>query len=233
MKGFKIVVLLLLCSAFLTGCKGDISSQALTDFKDYESYFEGTDGCFVLYQNKLNKYWMYNGFLSNDPVSPDETFDIFRTLMGLQLELIKTMDEEMPSIGQEDLAAFMEELNYGNKDVTGPSESYWLQSSLKITPVQQVELLRRLYIQVLPFSETYQTQTKEQLFIENFGASKLYGKVSSSPTGNAWFMGFVEKENTAYFFAVRLAPKKGQTGEDAKCIAIRILKDEGLLEVNQ
>lgn len=232
MKGFRLVVLLLICGVLLTGCKGDISSQALTDFKAYASYFEGTEGCFVLYQNKLNKYWMYNGFLSNDPVSPDETYDVYRTLIGLDLELIQAIDEEVPSIGEEDLAAFMEELNYGNKDVSGPRDSYWLQSSLIITPVQQVDLLRRLYIKVLPFSETSQIQMKERLFIENYGFSKLYGKVSSSSTGNAWFIGFVEKEETAYFFAVRLVPKKGQTGEDAKQIAIRILKSEGLLDVN-
>lgn len=229
MKVIKLIIAVLMCGILLTGCKGDISYQALTDFKDYQSYFEGTDGCFVLYQNKLNKYFMYNGFLSSDPVSPDETYDIVRSLIGLELGLIKSMDEEVPPIGQEDLLTYMEEMNYGNKDVSGPDDSYWTESSLKITPVQQVELLRRLYIKVLPFDESYQSQMKDQLFMKQYGDSKLYGKASSNPSGSAWFIGFVEREETACFFAVRLASQKGQTGEQAMLIAMDILKAEGLL----
>lgn len=215
----------------LVSCKGDISTQALTEFKEYGPYFGSNEGCFVLYQNKLNKYWMFNGFLANDYATPDDTYWIYQSLMGLQLGLMDSSrvrvewNQNPIQINSEDLAAFIEELQYGNKDISGPEVHYWKRSSLKITPLQQVELLRKLYIQVLPFSESFQNVVKEALFIEKYGTSKLYG-ITSTTEGNGWFIGFVEKEGTAYFFAVRVL---NQTGDFAKNIAIAILKDENLL----
>lgn len=222
---------ILLITLLLVGCKGDMSTQALTEFKDYGAYFGSNEGCFVLYQNKLNKYWMFNGFLANDYASPDDTYWIYQNLMGLQMGIINDDDvtEEWNQlqlqISTEDLTAIIEELQYGNKDISGPEKRYWQNASLKITPLQQVELLRKLYIQVLPFSESHQSLMKDALFLAQYGTSQLYG-ITSSFEGNGWFIGFVEKEETAYFFAVRVLD---QTGEFAKDIAITILQDEDLL----
>ncbi len=235
MRSFKLLSVLCLCLLVFSGCKGDISTQALTEFKDYKSYFEGTEGCFVLYQNKLNKYWMYNGFLANDPASPDQTYAIYRNLIEIELGLSDKIDlsvgvnNKAPIVPSDELVAYMEDLNYGNKDVSGPAQNYWTNSSLKITPVQQVEMLRRLYIKVLPFTEQNQVEMKKALFVSRYGNANLYGKMSSDQGKNAWFVGFVEKEETAYFFALRLAGTKGQSGEKAKALAIQILKEEKLL----
>ena len=48
--------------------------------------------------------------------------------------------------GLETLEDFYTYINYGNHDLSGGVSSFWAESSLKISPIEQVEMLQRLYI---------------------------------------------------------------------------------------
>lgn len=49
------------------------------------------------------------------------------------------------------LRQYLDTIGYGNRDLSGGIGRYWIQSSLKISPVEQVELLARFYQDELPF----------------------------------------------------------------------------------
>lgn len=221
----------------LTSCKTNIHTQALTDFKDYSKAFGEAEGTMVIFQSKLNHYLMYNGALATEAASPDETYRVYLALMGLQYDLVdpsnplKTLDMKRvaTAISMEDTAALLDEMDYGNKDLTGPPESYWLNSTLKLTPIQQIEMMRRLYIQVLPFKVEDQVLVKEQLLIKTIGDAKLYGITSTASDQNNWFVGFIEKEKTPHFFALRVIGGTDGKAETLQRIAIDIFKTEGLI----
>ena len=48
-------------------------------------------------------------------------------------------------LGSSTINSYLQQIGYGNKNISGDFSSYWMQSSLKISPVEQVELLKNLY----------------------------------------------------------------------------------------
>ena len=48
---------------------------------------------------------------------------------------------------------WLDKVNYGNADTSGGIDKFWLSSELRITPEQQIDFLRRLHDNKLPFSQ--------------------------------------------------------------------------------
>ena len=55
-------------------------------------------------------------------------------------------------IGEERMRRGLDRIGYGNRDISGGLTRFWLQSSLKISPREQVGLLRALFDGSLPFA---------------------------------------------------------------------------------
>ena len=53
----------------------------------------------------------------------------------------------LPSIKE-----YVKEIGYGNQLVEGDISSYWINSALKISPVEQVEMLTKLYYNQFGFT---------------------------------------------------------------------------------
>src|SRR5262245_1865034 len=47
----------------------------------------------------------------------------------------------------------LEKLRYGNRDISGGIDRFWLNSSLRISPDEEVEFLKALYLEKLPVSK--------------------------------------------------------------------------------
>ncbi|RQW22668.1 BlaR1 family beta-lactam sensor/signal transducer [Bacillus sp. C1-1] len=123
-------------------------------------------------------------------------------------------------------------LNYGNKSIEGPTP-VWLESSLTISPVEQVDLLHRLYSNELPFQRESVTAVKDALLLEQTGETAFYGKTGTGVVNeravNGWFVGFVETADDTLFFATHLAGDEEATGQSAADITRAILVDKGIL----
>lgn len=86
-------------------------------------------------------------------------------------------------LGPEKFQNYVNSFCYGNKDVSGnPGKNdglsrSWLCSSLKISPIEQIEFLKKLLKKTLPVSEYAHEQTQNLLYISDFADNwKLYGK---------------------------------------------------------
>ena len=53
----------------------------------------------------------------------------------------QTIDQQ---IDKKSIAEFLSHMNYGNENITSSINSYWLESTLKISPIEQVNVLRNL-----------------------------------------------------------------------------------------
>lgn len=141
--------------------------------------------------------------------------------------------EVASKVGEERMQEYLSKIDYGNKDISGGLTKFWLQSSLKISPRKQVELLRNMYDYKLPFSSRNIDIVKKVLKIWEQNGIVLSGKTGSGMDGNksinGWFIGYVEKNNDVFFFAVNIEGKDGATGVLAEQIAQNILKDKNIL----
>lgn len=133
---------------------------------------------------------------------------------------------------------YLHAFRYGNRDISGGLTSFWLQSSLKISPREQVDFLRRFYTYHLPVSKQNIDIVKEILVLEEKNGVVLSGKTGTGwkdaelngiPV-NGYFVGYVEKDGNTYFFAVNIEAKDHATGGKAKDIALQILRDKKLFD---
>ncbi|MGK4042904.1 BlaR1 family beta-lactam sensor/signal transducer [Heyndrickxia oleronia] len=134
-------------------------------------------------------------------------------------------------VGKKQLQSNFHKINYGNEDLSGGLDNYWIESSLKISPIEQVQLLYALGENRLGFKEENIHAVKKALFIDKKNQGQLYGKTGTGKVNgkniNGWFIGFVKKNNHSYYFAINIQNKNGHaTGKKAAEIARRILKDQ-------
>jgi beta-lactamase class D len=111
-------------------------------------------------------------------------------------------------LGTRAFQGYVMRLNYGNKDVTGaPGKNdglfnSWLRTSLKISPLEQVEFLEKLVSKQLDVSDKAQEKTIEIMDRkEEWDGWKLYGKTGGGKGPQGWFIGWVEKDGQRIVFA--------------------------------
>lgn len=106
---------------------------------------------------------------------------------------------------------------------------YWLESSLKISPVEQVELLTKLYNNDFNFSLKNINVVKNSILISSSDTRKIYGKTGTGRIGghdvNGWFIGFVETADNAFVFATNISAENEAAGNKAADITMSILSE--------
>ena len=135
-------------------------------------------------------------------------------------------------MGADSVKAFIREIGYGNQAPGEDLSAYWYDSSLKISPVEQVELLRKLHDGVLPFSPENRQAVQNSLCLAVSEKGALYGKTGTlSAEGkntSGWFIGFIESENGTCYFAVNIQNEDNAGGSAAAEITLAILTPLGL-----
>ncbi|MEI3606154.1 BlaR1 family beta-lactam sensor/signal transducer [Pseudogracilibacillus sp. SE30717A] len=143
------------------------------------------------------------------------------------------LDQRIP---RETAQAYLEQMGYGNYDLSGRSD-YWLESSLKISPIEQVQLLSAFYTNQFEFEDKNIQTVKDSLLLEEDNGYRLSGKTG---TGNVngrnisgWFIGYVETKDNTYFFATNIQNEDNSYGSKAAEITLSILIDKGIYSGNK
>lgn len=236
-------------------------------YEDLDTYFDGYNGSFVLYDSSNKQYQIHNQKMSQQRVSPDSTYKIYSALFALESNVItpnnnnrnwdgfnhpykewnkdqtlstamnhsvnwyfQSIDQEL---GKEQLQHYFDKINYGNKNLSASLEDYWMESSLKISPIEQVKLLSDIREEKNDFNERNIHAIEKALLIDNQTNGQLYGKTGTGTINgksvNGWFIGFVKKADRTYYFAANIQNENGQaTGNMAAKIATRILHDKNI-----
>jgi beta-lactamase class D len=138
-------------------------------------------------------------------------------------------------IGEARMQEYINKAGYGNGNISGGIDYFWLGGELRITPSQQIGLLTMLYKNELPFSQRTMDIVKRIMIAEQTEKLTLRGKtgwVSSSDNDQGWYVGYLEREGNVYFFATIVESTIRDNGQFAKSrveITRSILKKLGLL----
>ncbi len=131
--------------------------------------------------------------------------------------------------GLSSIRKFIQKTGYGNQDVTGDASSYWMDSSLKISPIEQVEMLIKLYNNEFNFSPENLALVKDAICLYSGSNGSFYGKTGTLEAGSknisGWFTGFIEKPGNTYFFATNIQGENHTTGPAATELTFSILSD--------
>lgn len=133
-------------------------------------------------------------------------------------------------IGHQRMQNFVNKIEYGNQNIGNQEEidRFWLEGKLRITPREQIEFLRRLYQNDLPFSQRTIELVKDIMINEQTPNYVLRGKTGlASSVG--WYVGYLEQNDNAYFFATNL-DLDSENAASARLEVTRLcLQDLGLL----
>ena len=136
------------------------------------------------------------------------------------------IDEQL---GETSIQEYLHKIGYGNEDLSGDFSSYWMESSLKISPIEQVELLTRLQNHNLGFTSENVKAVKDSIHISNSSYEDFYGKTGTGRVNgqdiNGWFIGFIENADNTYFFATNIQNEQCAAGSKASDITLSILSD--------
>jgi bla regulator protein blaR1 len=235
-------------------------------YEDLSSYFNGYEGCIVLYDTKTDQYTIYNKKRCADRYSPDSTYKIYSALFGLEAGVVTkdnsnlnwngtkypfevwNKNQDLSSaiknsvswyfqdldkkIGLNNLKNYFARINYGNTDLSGGISEYWMESSLLISPFEQVELLRNFYTNKYGFKEENIQIVKDALFLSEINTNSLFGKTGTGNVNgknvNGWFIGYVESDDNTYFFATNIQNDTDANSSAAVKITMSILKDKNI-----
>ncbi|HAH23133.1 MAG TPA: class D beta-lactamase [Prolixibacteraceae bacterium] len=101
---------------------------------------------------------------------------------------------------------YVKSFNYGNKDLTGPPTRFWLAGSFRISANQQIDFLRKFYNYELQVSKRSIDIVKDIIILEQSKKYKLSGKTGGGMLTDTdyimWLVGYIEKDNKTYFYAM-------------------------------
>lgn len=153
--------------------------------------------------------------------------------------------EVIDEIGRETMQKELEKLAYGNCDISdwkGEQNTnnsnraltgFWIESSLKISPKEQTEVMERIFGENSTYSEETIEILKEVMRLpEEYGTDiPVYGKTGMGKTDgitvDAWFTGFAETSEEPVYFCVYLgqSEERDVTSAAARDIAVQIISD--------
>ena len=213
-------------------------------------------GSFSLLNNQMGDITVYNMQLDTQRLSPATSFKIPLTLIGVQtgkiinenniqiktdsnqnkqLTLKEVFTSSSPEylqsiarqIGKDTLKLWIDSLAYGNKNVEGAVDSFWLNNHLKISPDEQLGLISKLYFDQLPFPKYAQQMTRNAMLQED---NTLYRFSYATGTGYdensnqiGWVIGWIEENQHVYFFVTFIT--SADKNKDMKQTGISISKE--------
>ena len=139
-------------------------------------------------------------------------------------------------IGPDQMQHYVNAANYGNRDISGGIDHFWLDGALRITAKEQIDLLVKLHRNQLPFSPRTINIVKDILINEKAEKYVLRAKTGWAGLGDnsvpqiGWWVGYVEREGQAYFFAMNIDIKKEEDAAARRTITQNILREMQIIE---
>jgi beta-lactamase class D len=101
---------------------------------------------------------------------------------------------------------YLEKFGYGNMNISGPGDRFWLVGDLRISAMEQVDFLKRFYEHRLGISDRSIDLVKKLILVEETDEYRISAKTGGGNLENnrqiMWYVGFVEKEDQVYYFAM-------------------------------
>lgn len=129
-------------------------------------------------------------------------------------------------IGHDTMQHWLDSLHYGNQKIGDRIDSFWLDNSLKISPDEQLGLVKRLYFDQLPFQKRTQQIVRDVMVQEDNTQYKLCYKTGwgfdEQKNNIGWVVGWVEENKHPYFFVTLV--KSPDQALDMRTVRLNITK---------
>lgn len=149
-----------------------------------------------------------------------------------------------PQLGMEKVKSYLSRFDFGNQDMSGGLTTAWLESSLQVSPDEQLRFWQKFWREELPVSKNAFDVTKKLTFVaESPSGWVLHGKTGSGGVSKGgpnqdpvlwlgWFVGHVARGDREYVFVTSYTDRvesadRRPPGWIARDIAKTILAEMG------
>ncbi|OSZ79393.1 hypothetical protein CAP35_14375 [Chitinophagaceae bacterium IBVUCB1] len=162
---------------------------------------------------------------------------------AFKISCVNYYQEIARRIGPDLMQHYLDTCEYGNRNMKGGIDMFWLNDSLQISADEQVGFLKRMYFAELPFAERTQRIVKSMMLQEETPDYKLYYKTGwgiRTSSNVMWVVGFIEKIERVkeheksmnksdirmypYFFAMNFDAPVSDTTKDWPSVRVEVLK---------
>lgn len=193
----------------------------------------------IIDTNNSTRRWTGEKFWNNEWNRNIDFSEAFRTSCVWYYR--KIIDE----IGKELIQKELYKLQYGNCDISDwegklntnnnnrALTGFWIESSLKISPKEQTEVMKRIFGSNTEYSVDMINNLKKVMLVSDQNESNIfiYGKTGMGKdygiVVDAWFTGFAETSKGKVYFCTYLGEAKDQkvSSTIAKEISIKLVSD--------
>lgn len=131
-------------------------------------------------------------------------------------------------IGNDKYLTYLDKIDYGNHRTGSDVTTFWLEGDIKISAIEQIFFLKKLYKNELPFKQKYIDITKKILTVEQTKDYTIRAKTGFSGK-IGWYVGYVETKNNVWFFALNADIKKDEL-KYRKQIVMEALKIKSIIK---
>src|SRR5687768_7153973 len=135
-------------------------------------------------------------------------------------------------VGKDKYQDYLNRSSFGNKTIGKDVDKFWIDGSLRISPVNQIKILVDLYENKLPFSIEVQNKVKEIMVYESTDKYTIRAKTGWGFEDHleiGWWVGYIEVNKQFFFFATRITLPEGTKNDNfgncRKTITYDILKE--------
>lgn len=144
---------------------------------------------------------------------------------ALRVSCVPCFQAVAQKVGAARMKDWVDRLDYGNHDISGGIDQFWLTGGLRISPLQQIDFLRRFEEGKLAISPRTSEIVHDVLTLDVGQEHVLVGKTGllqdpNSEKLTAWFVGFVELGKRHVFFATLI--NHVDAGVDVKPLRRRV-----------
>jgi beta-lactamase class D len=151
---------------------------------------------------------------------------------AIAASVVPVYQEIARRIGEARMQKYVDLLDYGNHNIGGGIDQFWLTGDLRIDPVQQVDFLDRLRRRTLPVSKRSQDLVVDILPVTNVGDSVIRSKTGLTDRDHGqlgWLVGWAEKGGADTVFALNLDVREPRHIADRMTISQACLKAIGAI----
>ncbi|WP_082926679.1 penicillin-binding transpeptidase domain-containing protein [Cupriavidus sp. D384] len=175
------------------------------------------------------KVWLQHG----KPILPEVCNGDVALRVALKNSCVPAYQALARRVGTAQYRKYLGAARFGNADVDGPVDRFWLNGHLQITTYQQVDFLRNAAAHKVPLiSEHSFAALDDILTIESTPSYTLRAKTGWATAGKVdvgWWVGWVTRGDDTYVFAMNLDMPRPEVGAKRQEIARAVLRQVGAL----
>ena len=131
-------------------------------------------------------------------------------------------------IGLEKYRKYLEMFDYGDKNIGVNISDFWLDESLKINAFEQINFLKKLHKNNLPFKQNDIDALKNIMIDEKTSNYTIRSKTGWEGR-YGWYVGYVETKDDVWFFAMNIDTKSKDDLPKRKTITLETLRLKGII----